>query len=168
MSMIRRIQALLADVREGRSLLGKPRSVFFVHVKSHQDDAKGAATDSNVLGNIRADTLVQWGKEDGPYSRLRDGGADDGGGRRGRTSEGDGLHGPSPRWEVERQKLVDRTAADEATARENVVARVDSMGEQGDSADTDAEDGSAKTEEEMLVEQDVLAALREAENIGRT
>ena len=160
-TMIRRIQALLADVREGRSLLGKPRKVYFVHVKSHQDDAKGAATDSNVLGNIRADTLVQWGKEDGPYSRLRDGGAD-GGRRSGRTSEGDGLHGPSPRWEAERQKLVDRTAADEATAREDLVAR----GEQGDSADTDAETG-AKTDEEMLAEQDLLAAMEEAEDIGR-
>ena len=166
--MILRIHALLAYdiVREGRSLLGKLRSVYFVHVKSHQDDAKGAATDSNVLGNIRADTLVQWGKEDGPYSRLRDGGADDGGGRRGRTSEGDGLHGPSPRWEVERQKLVDRTAADEATARENVVARVDSMGEQGDSADTDAET-SAQTNVEMLAEQALLAAIEAAEDIGR-
>ena len=70
MSLIRCIQALLADVREGRSLPGKPRRVYFVHVKSHQDDAKGAATDSNVLGNIRADTLVQCGKEDGPYSRV--------------------------------------------------------------------------------------------------
>ena len=148
-------------MREGRSLLGKPRNVCFVHVKSHQDDAKGAATDSNVLGNIRADTLVQWGKEDGPYSRLCDGGAD-GGRRSGRTSEGDGLHGPSPRWEAERQKLVDRTAADEATAREDLVAR----GEQGDSADTDAETG-AKTDEEMLAEQDLLAAMEEAEDIGR-
>jgi hypothetical protein len=134
-------------VREGRSLLGKPRTVYFVHIKSHQDDAEGAATDSNVLGNIRADTLVQCGKEDGPYSRLRDGGSDDGGGGRGRTSEGDGLHGPSPRWEVERQNLLDRSAADEAPAREDVVARVDSVDEQGDRADTDAETG-AKTDVE--------------------
>ena len=96
MPMIWRIQALLADVREGRSMLGQPRKVYFVHVKSHQDEAKGAVNDDNVLGNIRADTLVQWGKEDGPYSRLCDGGA-----------EGDGLHGPSPRWEARRQKLVD-------------------------------------------------------------
>ena len=101
------------------------------------------------------------GRRPGSYSRLRDGGAD-GGRQSGRTSEGDGLHDPPPRWEVERQKLVDRSAADEATAREDIVAHV----EQGDSADTDAETG-AKTEVEMLAEQDLLAAMEEAEDIGR-
>ena len=34
----------------------------FIHVRGHSDD----------VGNDRADLLVQWGKEEGPYSRLRE------------------------------------------------------------------------------------------------
>eukprot|EP01052_Picozoa_sp_SAG31_P010129 SAG31_NODE_545_length_14238_cov_15.518849_16_plen_97_part_00 len=37
-----------------------------MHVKGHSDDG----------GNDRADELVQWGKEDGPYARLREGGGE--------------------------------------------------------------------------------------------
>ena len=36
--------------------------VKFIHVRGHSDD----------VGNDRADLLVQWGKEEGPYSRLRE------------------------------------------------------------------------------------------------
>ena len=126
--MIRRIHALLADVLEGRLVLGKPRKLHFVHIQSRQDAAKGSVTDDNVLGNIRADTLVHRGKKDCPHSRLRDGGA-----------KGDGLHGPSPRCEVERQKLVDRSAADEPSVRGYIVAHVGSgaTSEQGDNADVE-------------------------------
>ena len=70
------------------------RQVFFVHVKSHQDDAvrlhditDTAITDTAVLGNIRADKLVGWGKSTRLYSRLRDGGA-----------EGNSVDAPSPQW----------------------------------------------------------------------
>jgi hypothetical protein len=84
-------------------------------------------------------------------------------------AKGDGLHDPSPRWEDERQKLVDRTSANQTNARGDIVARVGSgaTSEQGDSADTDAIDGSAKTYEEILAELDLLAAMGEAEDIGR-
>eukprot|EP01052_Picozoa_sp_SAG31_P012570 SAG31_NODE_738_length_12447_cov_4.809848_2_plen_164_part_00 len=51
---------LLAQVEAGG------REVHFVHVKGHNDDG----------GNDRADELVQWGKGDGPYARLREGGGE--------------------------------------------------------------------------------------------
>ena len=54
--------------------------------KSHHDDAIDNVTDINVLGKIRADTLVHWGKGTDPYSRLCVGG-----------EEGDGVGGPSLR-----------------------------------------------------------------------
>jgi ribonuclease HI len=47
----------------GRRLLEevrKKRAVTFVHIKGHSADG----------GNDRADLLVQWGKTDGPYSRI--------------------------------------------------------------------------------------------------
>ena len=52
-SMIRRLHAVLADVRTRRH-------VFFIHVKSHQDDGVRVhdITDTAVLGNIRANKLV--------------------------------------------------------------------------------------------------------------
>jgi hypothetical protein len=67
------------------------------------------------------------------------------------------------------QKLVDRSAADKANAQGKLVARVGSgvISEQGDSADTDAVDTTTKTNEEMLAELDLLAAMGEAEDIGR-
>ena len=40
--------------------------VCFVHVRGHSDDN----------GNDRADALVQWGKEDGPYARGYEGGGE--------------------------------------------------------------------------------------------
>ena len=49
------------------------RSVTFIHVKGHSSD----------VGNDRADELVQWGKSDGPFTRLGRG-----------ISEGPGLTGP--------------------------------------------------------------------------
>eukprot|EP01050_Picozoa_sp_SAG11_P035497 SAG11_NODE_13046_length_672_cov_1.797557_1_plen_129_part_01 len=42
------------------------QTVHWVHVKGHSKDG----------GNERADELVQWGKGDGPYCRLRDGGGE--------------------------------------------------------------------------------------------
>ena len=67
-AMIRRLDRVLADVR-------RTRDVFFVYVKSHQDDGIPLhdITDQAVLGNIRADKLVGWGKQLGPYCRLFDG-----------------------------------------------------------------------------------------------
>ena len=81
-AMIRRLQALLADVRARRQ-------VFFVHVKSHQDDGVRLhdITDTAVLGNIKADKIVGWGKSMRLYSRLRDGGV-----------EANNDDAPSPQW----------------------------------------------------------------------
>jgi hypothetical protein len=69
--MIRRLQRVLADVR-------RTRDVYFLHVKSHQDDGVPLhdITDQAVLCNIRADKLVDWGKRPGPYCRLFDGGGE--------------------------------------------------------------------------------------------
>jgi hypothetical protein len=49
------------------------RSVIFIHVKGHSSD----------VGNDRANELVQWGKSDGPFTRLGRG-----------ISEGPSLIGP--------------------------------------------------------------------------
>ena len=46
----------------------KCRVVHWVHVKGHSGDG----------GNDRADELVQWGKEAGPFARLRALGAGEG------------------------------------------------------------------------------------------
>eukprot|EP01050_Picozoa_sp_SAG11_P026514 SAG11_NODE_6375_length_1326_cov_2.696822_2_plen_190_part_00 len=54
-------RALLAEVQERRE-------VHWVHVRGHSGDG----------GNDRADELVQWGKEQGPYARLRALGAGEG------------------------------------------------------------------------------------------
>ena len=64
--LIRCGQEVLKKVR-------KTRSVTFIHVKGHSSDG----------GNDRADELVQWGKSDGPFTRLGQG-----------ISEGPGLTGP--------------------------------------------------------------------------
>jgi hypothetical protein len=65
------------------------RQVFFVHVKSHQDDGVllHDIIDTAVLGNIMADKLVGWGKSTRLHSRLHDGGA-----------EGNSVDAPSPQW----------------------------------------------------------------------
>ena len=60
MALVEWARRLLAQVEAGG------RKVHFVHVKGHSDDG----------GNDRADELVQWGKGDGPYARLRDGGGE--------------------------------------------------------------------------------------------
>ena len=62
---------LLQIVQWARGLLAeveKTRTVHWVHVKGHSGDG----------GNDRADELVQWGKEEGPYARLRALGAGEG------------------------------------------------------------------------------------------
>jgi hypothetical protein len=111
--MIRTIQAMLDDLHEGRSFCGKPGKVYFVHVKNHPDDANASvSTDINMLGNIRADILVRWGKSVGPYSRLCDGG-----------EEGDGVNGPCRDGRLNGKKLVDRTATRATNSRENMVDR---------------------------------------------
>ena len=46
------------------------REVTFVHVKGHSTDG----------GNDRADKLVQWGKSEGPFSRMQIGGGEEGAG----------------------------------------------------------------------------------------
>jgi hypothetical protein len=51
---------LLADVE------ATGRTVHWVHVKGHSADG----------GNDRVDELVQWGKTDGPYCRVREGGGE--------------------------------------------------------------------------------------------
>ena len=50
----------------------------FIHVKGHSDDG----------GNDRADELVQWGKEPGPYCRMQ---------LNGEGEEGDSIHGAAKR-----------------------------------------------------------------------
>ena len=58
-------------VQWARGLLAgveKSRVVHWVHVRGHSGDG----------GNDRADELVQWGKEEGPYARLRALGAGEG------------------------------------------------------------------------------------------
>ena len=63
-------------IRYGQEVLKKvrkTRSVTFIHVKGHSSDGE----------NDRADELVQWGKSDGPFTRLGQG-----------ISEGPGLTGP--------------------------------------------------------------------------
>ena len=54
------VQKLLAEVEESG------RAVHWVHVKGHSADG----------GNDKADEQVQWGKEAGPYARLREGGGE--------------------------------------------------------------------------------------------
>ena len=51
-----------AEVEENSSKFstGHENTFYFVHVKSHHDDANDTLTDVNVLGNIRADAFVQW------------------------------------------------------------------------------------------------------------
>ena len=54
------VRRLLAQVE------ANGRVVHWVHVKGHSDDG----------GNDAADERVQWGKERGPYARLRSGGGE--------------------------------------------------------------------------------------------
>eukprot|EP01051_Picozoa_sp_SAG22_P009485 SAG22_NODE_795_length_7149_cov_16.608227_2_plen_140_part_00 len=59
-ALVEWVRKLLAEVEESG------RTVHWVHVKGHSADG----------GNDKADERVQWGKEAGPYARLRDGGGE--------------------------------------------------------------------------------------------
>ena len=62
--LIEQVQRLLEQVRQSSD-------VRFVHVRGHIGEE----------GNERADRLVQWGKTEGPFSRLRTAGGGEGSGR---------------------------------------------------------------------------------------
>ena len=59
-ALVEWVRKLLAEVEESG------RTVHWVHVKGHSADG----------GNDKADERVQWGKEAGPYARLREGGTE--------------------------------------------------------------------------------------------
>ena len=94
-------QEVLRQVRE-------KRDVTFIHVKGHSTDG----------GNDRADLLVQWGKSDGPFSRMRRGGGGEGAGRFGAIALANAPEGhreqpvaATPRWsdteeDTEREQYV--------------------------------------------------------------
>jgi ribonuclease HI len=82
-------RGLLAQVKERRE-------VHWVHVRGHSGDG----------GNDRADELVQWGKEAGPYARLRSVGG----------GEGDS------RWGVAATREVDEAAREAGRAGNAVRA----------------------------------------------
>eukprot|EP01050_Picozoa_sp_SAG11_P009966 SAG11_NODE_975_length_6331_cov_4.407895_4_plen_114_part_00 len=75
-------QQLLEQVR-------RSSAVTFAHVRAH----------AGVEGNERADRLVQWGKTEGPYSRLSLGGDWEGNGRSGRVVGRSG-RGGQLRWSL--------------------------------------------------------------------
>eukprot|EP01050_Picozoa_sp_SAG11_P006942 SAG11_NODE_562_length_8523_cov_38.875356_1_plen_262_part_00 len=60
LALVEWVKRLLAEVE------ASGREVHWVHVKGHSADG----------GNDKADERVQWGKEPGPYARLRDGGGE--------------------------------------------------------------------------------------------
>ena len=59
-ALVEWVRKLLAEVE------ASGRTVHWVHVKGHSADG----------GNDKADERVQWGKEKGPYARLRNGGGE--------------------------------------------------------------------------------------------
>ena len=68
-----RVNCNKALIEVGQDLLRRvrlQREVTFVHVKGHSTDG----------GNDRADKLVQWGKSEGPFSRMQIGGGEEGAG----------------------------------------------------------------------------------------
>ena len=60
LALVEWVKRLLVEVQTSG------REVHWVHVKGHSADG----------GNDKADERVQWGKEPGPYARLRDGGGE--------------------------------------------------------------------------------------------
>ena len=79
------MRKLLAEVE------ASGRTVHWVHVKGHSADG----------GNDKADERVQWGKEAGPYARLRDGGG-----------EGESRYGAAVRAALTREGSPDRPVVD--------------------------------------------------------
>ena len=92
------VRQLLADV------LASGRTVHWVHVKGHSADG----------GNDRADELVQWGKGDGPYARLREGGG-----------EGDSRHGAAAGAGA--VKTAENNEMDLESARESLLKDADTL-----------------------------------------
>eukprot|EP01052_Picozoa_sp_SAG31_P039269 SAG31_NODE_5411_length_2554_cov_1.690865_4_plen_92_part_00 len=79
--------------------------MHWVHVKGHSADG----------GNDRADELVQWGKDNGPYARLREGGG-----------EGDSRHGAAAG-----ATTVALTEEEREEARDALLAEVDATARRG-------------------------------------
>ena len=76
--LIEAVQKVLEQVQ-------RSSDVTFIHVRGHIGEE----------GNERADRLVQWGKTEGPYSRLKvaSGGEGDGGGGGDGSGDGGGVKG---------------------------------------------------------------------------
>ena len=88
---------LIELAKELLSAVRAVRTVTFVHVLGHSDDP----------GNERADELVQWGKQEGPYARLRtDGGW-----------EGQGWQEPAEDYEERKAARIAAKAAAKAARR---------------------------------------------------
>ena len=114
-------QDLLARVR-------RTRQVTFIHVKGHSADG----------GNDRADELVQWGKEDGPYSRID---------RHGR-GQGAGRLRAEPAFEVRKEARI--------AAKEAAKATKDEVSCHQDSEETDKLEDEAYRAAMESVERDGL------------
>ena len=78
--------------------------------------------------------------------------------------KGDGVNGPSPWWDAERQIIVDRAANDAVDTWQNIVDHDGSAtsGRDGGAA-TDTVSHDATNEEGELADSDLLAATEEAE-----
>jgi ribonuclease HI len=118
--VIAQVVQLLAEVRARRV-------VHFVHSKGH----------SEFWGNDRADLLADWGKCDGPYSRIRAGGA----------SEGDGVRHRVDENEEASRQLAAKAEADDGRRVAGVTGGVVGAEPAEEDADDDAaaDDGAAVT-----------------------
>ena len=87
--------ALVAWTRRLLAEVEAVRTVHWVHVKGHSADG----------GNDRADALVQWGKGDGPFARLRENGG-----------EGESRYGAATNWVA---LQTNETAAEELESSRN-------------------------------------------------
>jgi ribonuclease HI len=100
--------ALVAWTRRLLAEVEAVRTVHWVHVKGHSADG----------GNDRADALVQWGKGDGPFARLRENGG-----------EGESRYGAATNWvalqtngtAVEEKAAEARGAASSVALGTNVI-----------------------------------------------